>query len=223
MLALWQEEWTAAGFETHILTLKDAYSHPRFAEFEEQLQNIPLNVPTKIYNQMCFIRHLAMANVGGGYMSDYDVLPMTPKPMNQEDEHSDDWLSNFSMNDDIQVYSVTARGGGIPCLMSGSGSKWETLAFRLIDNGLNHPDERLWTDFLAMIDLTHESDFTVNDSVLKTFDIHPEWTKELCDEVSVFSAIHFSHHTLKVAKVKVDRRAGIAREWLQNWRHSCYP
>jgi len=76
-LDLWREAWSEAGWEPKILTLQDAKRHPRFAHYEKKLyeQVRILHNPVE-YNRMCFLRWLAMAAAGGGFMSDYDVLPL---------------------------------------------------------------------------------------------------------------------------------------------------
>ena len=38
-------------------------------------QRVPLG-QNEEYEKMCYFRYLAMAEVGGGWMSDYDTLPM---------------------------------------------------------------------------------------------------------------------------------------------------
>lgn len=251
MLALWKEQWTAAGFDAHILKLEDAEPHPRFAEFKEKLEDVPLNSPTKLYNQMCFIRHLAMAQVGGGFMTDYDVLPLISEgdhssrvPFHEQDEITDTTFDkdgnmvekqtqkssrNLSFripsNDaDITVYSATVADGGIPCMMSGPASKWESLAFQLVDNAITkHSEERMWTDFLAMIDLRNEGIYEINNLVLSKFDLDREWTEYACNEIKDrgYVAIHFSHIRFKEAGIPVDQRSQIARSWLESWRSAC--
>eukprot|EP00542_Grammatophora_oceanica_P002946 CAMPEP_0194065090 /NCGR_PEP_ID=MMETSP0009_2-20130614/84813_1 /TAXON_ID=210454 /ORGANISM="Grammatophora oceanica, Strain CCMP 410" /LENGTH=134 /DNA_ID=CAMNT_0038717821 /DNA_START=119 /DNA_END=520 /DNA_ORIENTATION=- len=117
MLRVWQEEWTDIGWDPVILTLEDAKQHPRYEEFATKLENVPLwgrskkkSSMNREYNQLCYIRHLAMAAVGGGFMSDYDVLPL--KQMVSE------------VGPDFTVYSATPGGKGVPCLMGGQAHDW---------------------------------------------------------------------------------------------------
>lgn len=231
MLALWQEEWTAAGFETQILTLEDVMSHPRFGEFEEKLELVPLNAATRTYNHMRYYRHLAMAAVGGGYMSDYDVLPLIHGPIsalaNENVDIVEDgavYLSptelpmDFSNDEDIISYNSF-----VPSLISGSASKWETFAFHLLENGSQHTDEKIWTDMYAMLDLQMENKglYKSADIVLSSFALGEEWTQESCTSVRRYIAVHFSHHIFQEAKVEIDNRAQVAKKWLEGWRSSC--
>ncbi len=227
MLGLWKEEWTAAGFETHILSLEDAKLHPRFAEFEEKLQNIPLNTLTKTYDQMRYFRHLAMASVGGGYMSDYDVLPMIDRPISDtegQEAKNDVYLTSNNLPIDFSCdEDITSYNSFVPSLMSGSASKWDNFAFQLLENGLQHSDETLWVDMFAMLDLQIESQYLYKslDIVLGSFPLQEEWTEDLCTNTRRYIAAHFSHQVFKAAKVGVEKRAQFAKKWLGDWRFSC--
>merc|ERR1719330_2322865 len=89
-----------------------------------------------VYNQFCYYRWLAMATVGGGFMSDYDVFPLNTSP----DDFKDGTFS---------IYEATqhdSNNGGIPCLMSGSGAEWERMAFNVVQNGVEHLDQDFWSD-----------------------------------------------------------------------------
>jgi hypothetical protein len=69
LLNAWKEAWEANGWETKILTEKDARKHPEFEDMKDKL----LKVGVSEYNQRCFWRWLAMAvddSKDGGWMSD---------------------------------------------------------------------------------------------------------------------------------------------------------
>ena len=69
LLHAWEEAWQANGWETKILTEKDARKHPEFEIMKDKL----LKVGVSEYNQRCFWRWLAMAvddDPNGGWMSD---------------------------------------------------------------------------------------------------------------------------------------------------------
>lgn len=231
LIELWHKEWAKAGFDVEVLTMKHAKLHPRYKEFSDLLDYVPLNTPTKIYNLMCFYRHLAMAAVGGGYLSDYDVLPLPINYLdNQVDTHPgnlafpfprSDFVRDLTDDSDIIVYSATKWGGGIPCLMSGSPSKWEELAFAMVETGQDHKEVRLWTDMLAMMDLQDMGYYTVEDKVLKKDLFGKRWTGKECDKMNDMVAIHFSHYSLKDAGKNVDERPMVAKRWLNRWRRSC--
>lgn len=69
LLHAWEEAWQANGWQTKILTEKDARKHPEFEIMKDKL----LKVGVSEYNQRCFWRWLAMAvdeSENGGWMSD---------------------------------------------------------------------------------------------------------------------------------------------------------
>lgn len=74
LILLWSERWRAAGFEPVVLNEYIARKHPYFDEFDAAVQKMP-TTNTKKYEAACYHRWLAMTQVGGGYLSDYDVAP----------------------------------------------------------------------------------------------------------------------------------------------------
>ena len=75
LLHAWEEAWQANGWNTKVLTEKDAKKHPEFEIMRDKL----LKVGVTEYNQRCFWRWLAMAvddSPNGGWMSDYDFFPL---------------------------------------------------------------------------------------------------------------------------------------------------
>lgn len=78
LICLWREAWSAQGLEPVVLNEWQARQHPRFAEFNNHVSQLPtINSPA--YERACFLRWLALAAVGGGLMADYDVFPVTPE------------------------------------------------------------------------------------------------------------------------------------------------
>ena len=83
MLALWTSSWEAAGFDTRVLKLADAMRHP---DYDAMRTNLSVLGSAGIlgsnieYDSYCFLRYLAMGAVGGGWMSDYDALPLVIPP-----------------------------------------------------------------------------------------------------------------------------------------------
>jgi len=73
LIALWRQHWTAAGWEPFVLNEWHARQHPRYAEFHSKLCVLP-SVNPKEYEIACYLRWLALAQVGGGWMADYDVF-----------------------------------------------------------------------------------------------------------------------------------------------------
>ncbi len=65
MISVWQESWQQAGWQTETLTMAHAKQHPEFEIFEAKIKNFTMSE----YDKLCYYRWLAMAAVGGGWMS----------------------------------------------------------------------------------------------------------------------------------------------------------
>lgn len=74
LLQLWEKLWGQAGFEPLILTEHDAKRHPKFDEWSKALLAKPTVNPAE-FERASWIRHIAIAAVGGGLLLDYDCFP----------------------------------------------------------------------------------------------------------------------------------------------------
>jgi hypothetical protein len=74
ILAKWAEAWKEAGFYPKVLSAEDAKTHRKFDELDKIFMSWP-SVNPKGYDAACLKRWVAMVQVGGGLMVDYDVLP----------------------------------------------------------------------------------------------------------------------------------------------------
>ena len=107
-LGVWTKCWKEAGFDPFVLNETHAQAHPQYPSLKERLMAMP-TVNPKHYEMSCFLRHLAMAQIGGGYMVDYDVIPVVallptlPQPGN---------------------YTVHGDGGFVPSFVSGKASEY---------------------------------------------------------------------------------------------------
>lgn len=86
LVLLWMENWRKLGYEPKVLNEHVARQHPYFAEFEKGLEHLPTVNPPG-YERACYMRWLAMAQVGGGLMSDYDVFNYGALPPDNEAPH----------------------------------------------------------------------------------------------------------------------------------------
>lgn len=73
LILLWQKNWRAHGFTPIVLNEYIARMHPYFEEYDKAVRALPTVNPPE-YERNCYIRHLAMAQAGGGILSDYDVF-----------------------------------------------------------------------------------------------------------------------------------------------------
>jgi hypothetical protein len=73
LVHLWRRNWESAGFEPIVLNEWHARQHTMFAAYDQAISALPSSNP-KDYEKACWLRWLALAAVGGGFMADYDVF-----------------------------------------------------------------------------------------------------------------------------------------------------
>jgi len=86
ILDIWQRSWSKHGWGPLVLGPPEAQKHPLFTKLTEHVKREYRGPNPLIYELACFHRWLALAVVGGGYMSDYDVVnyglaPMPPREL----------------------------------------------------------------------------------------------------------------------------------------------
>lgn len=75
ILAAWSKGWMSRGWNPVVLTLRDAAKHTRFDDFSAAIDKLPCVGDQKRMAHR-FYRWLALDVVGGGLLTDYDVLPL---------------------------------------------------------------------------------------------------------------------------------------------------
>jgi len=231
LIELWKEYWAAAGWEPKVINLETAMQHPDFEAYNEALKEVPLGDKPD-YDRLCFLRWLAMAAVGGGYMADVDVLPLWPVGHEKSYKAISDGKFNVHCG---------ARGGEVPCLMSGAAANWHRMAFSILEDGIRHKDKdvKLWSDMLALQDIMANGGGTaveVSNTVIQGYHV-VNWLKSqnngfdagTCGQGDARTSIHFSHsitdHLKDVDEKGVhyrhEMRPKLAKEWLAEWAKSC--
>ena len=74
LMLLWRERWEAVGFTPYVISEWHAQQHPFYPQWDKYVRSLP-SVNPEGYERACWMRWLALAQVGGGHMSDYDVIP----------------------------------------------------------------------------------------------------------------------------------------------------
>lgn len=73
LILLWKKNWECAGFTPVVLNEWHARQHRLYERLSNRLATLPtVNLPE--YERACYLRHLAYAQVGGGWCADYDVF-----------------------------------------------------------------------------------------------------------------------------------------------------
>ncbi|GAQ84856.1 hypothetical protein KFL_002090080 [Klebsormidium nitens] len=70
---VWRKNWYRAGWKPYVIGEDEARDHPLYQELREKFRLLP-TVNDRFYELQCYLRWVAMANLGGGFMSDYDIL-----------------------------------------------------------------------------------------------------------------------------------------------------
>ena len=75
----WAKYWKDMGWEVKVLGMEDAKRHPLYSVIKERIDKLQM-CSNPDFQRLCFTRWLAMAADGGGFMSDYDILPLDFPP-----------------------------------------------------------------------------------------------------------------------------------------------
>jgi len=236
LVEAWRESWEAAGFETRVLDINDVKKHDRYDDIRAFLDNEQFGE----YDELCFLRWYAMSSIGGGWMSDYDVVPLkslVPNDYFNAPEHLSE--SDMAGNNGIPLPNegkFTVYSWKVPSLMSGSADEWERLAQALMDLTHEHLDD-FYSDMYALIDYDKTMDDAyikkdevlsrLSDFILENGDIDCEKVWKMEDEH--LWAVHFSHwnihdaaeHGILDKNVGPGDRPDIAKEFIINWEDQC--
>lgn len=216
LLDAWKKAWSDAGWEPVVLSLEDARRHPDYRRFIEAFEAAEYRL--KDYDRMCFLRWLAMAMSGGGWMSDYDTFPIFSQP--EIDGHN---LPNDG--------KFTCYSRHVPNIVSGSEEEWHRMSQLLFFSYKLHPDI-FWSDMLALLEVHDYIDGYVyqKDSI----SLEKVYISELqgegiqrplalgkkCDLLKGMRAIHFSHADCHIVGF-CDKDRSKAESWIDAWKEKC--
>ncbi len=119
----WAEIWQAAGWKPVVVSEKHAALHPEYAQMRDRFASYPTVNPGG-YELACYLRYLALAAVGGGYMTDYDTINVNVPPPPQCD---------FLPNDG----KLTTHDGFVPAMVSGTEEEFDRVARAMYDVDVN--------------------------------------------------------------------------------------
>jgi hypothetical protein len=110
LLDFWISDWSLLGWEPIVLGEEEARQHPFYKEFCSLVSRVPTTNP-RVYEEACFVRHLAMCVAGGGLMVDTDVFNLSLSPNDLPDTQGPLILDH----------------GRVPCAVLASSSGYDFL------------------------------------------------------------------------------------------------
>lgn len=235
-LAIWKQAWSAAGWNPRVISMKDAEGHPEYEDIVNKLNNeVPLG-HNPDYDRSCYLRHFAMAALGGGWMSDYDTVPISINAT----------LYGRQLPNDGKFTTFEV---GTPSLIVGNGNEWARVSNALLREGIsaNNDDTRglqetgrprLFSDMMALEALVEKKEVIVNEP--KTvFQLREEWKikatdilewnfepnpslKAHCETMQSVMAVHISHQSIIDMFIHfLHARPLLMAEFLDRWSKLC--
>lgn len=125
LLDRWRAAWAAAGWEPVVLDRDTAARHRWWTSYSTIVATFPTrNAPA--YEAANFHRWLAMAVVGGGILTDADVLPSRPG-----------WRPEPPVAGPVVVHSVDYLAGDrpCPCFVQGSAAGFDAMCRAFAEAG----------------------------------------------------------------------------------------
>lgn len=121
LVGLWRDSWTANGWEAIVLDESSVRIDEEVAKMLLAYRALP-SINRKKLDYYCYVRWLAVAQAGGGFMCDYDVINYNFRPR--------------------PVGNLALYERSVPCLVSGTAAEYERVA-RFFASYAVAPDDRL--------------------------------------------------------------------------------
>lgn len=225
VLFLWEDVWRKAGWEPVVLTHDDAKRHPNYRRYNSILTNSKhFEGGRDRYGYFCYIRWLAVAASGGGFMSDFDTFPLHLQP-------------TFQLPNDGKF---TGYQRACPNLVSGSMPEWNRVIGLIFRSFERNKDKDHWSDMFAAQEIYFNVQaFLSEDTTIQIFEFYDEEVERVeKKEISSFNAvdlvkdkcgisdskkaIHFSHMGCDIVGFcHKEKRASGAKIWLDEWLQNC--
>lgn len=204
-LAVWKFAWTKAGWNPRVLNLSHAKKHQDYPWAIENLYDvIPLDDQ---YNRLCFLRHFAMAAMGGGWMSDFDTIPSAME--------GNEYGKVLPNQGNFTLYELST-----PSLTVGSAGEWNRVAKQLVVEAANAKKQAkpgnhfFFSDKMSFQKLLEQKLIHTNEERIVYENPELPITEKTC-ETSLGKALHFSHEsagTLSRAMVMLETMDQMAKQ-----------
>mmetsp|Transcript_26980 Transcript_26980/g.37944 ORF Transcript_26980/g.37944 Transcript_26980/m.37944 type:complete len:257 (-) Transcript_26980:1426-2196(-) len=191
------------------------------------------------HNSFCFLRYLAMASVGGGYISDCNVFPSPKAKCISHDVPKEGTFTTYGLK--------AAESDDIPCLAYGDANEWTRMAKNLmevitreVDSDESNSsddvktmsiDSRGWRDTAALLVLnaTQPNIFNSNNDdvlnragLLKLNEEAELLASEDCSRADSKWAVYFSYSDVTAAGHRSDLQSSLAFKLLKDWNAMCF-
>lgn len=162
LIILWRKSWQNSEFIPVLLSHQVADAHPKAEEYTALVSKFPSSNPPG-YDLSCWMRWLALAQIGGGLMTDYDVIARAFAP------------EFLALPDNVTVLDR----GGVPCAVHATAEGANQIVNAILDFPHKH-DGKHYSDMLCFQALG----FAKAPSLTAPFGA-PDWQEA--------PAVHFSH------------------------------
>jgi hypothetical protein len=132
-----RQSWERNGWQLEVLGESVAKGSAFYAQYVEALTGLPTVNPGK-YDYHCYMRWLAMAEIGGGIMIDYDVVNLS-----------------LMQPDVFEPSAIAVHCGYVPCTVSGSAENYLRVCREFCDLA-----KRPW-HFIEILGKPHTSDMVM--------------------------------------------------------------
>ena len=110
---VWRQSWAEAGWTPVVLREADAAKHARYEEYKARFIAMPTTNDVN-YEAACYLRHVAMVVVGGGTLTDVDVVNVNLPP-----SPNCDFLPNGG--------NLTTHDRFVPSIITGSAAAFDAM------------------------------------------------------------------------------------------------
>jgi hypothetical protein len=122
LLLLWRQNWEKAGYTPIVLNEHHARQHPAYEQFNARIKELP-TINRGSYETACYLRYLAMAVMGGGLMTDADVMVYSDIPERKGDPAK-----------------LVSLQGHIPCCVYGNRYAYDQVVKQMLEYQVSEKD-----------------------------------------------------------------------------------
>jgi len=209
---VWRRTWAAAGWKPVVLDERHAAAHPNYEEFKSKFASYPTTNPAG-YEVACYLRHLALAAVGGGWLCDYDLfnVNLAPPP-------KCDWLPNDG--------AFTTHDSYVPALTSGTADEYTRIAAEMAAADVEVVMAATPWPFAMVSDMVFMKYFEQTGAIKTRFTTltSPTFIRNPpCDEHGVEFApmvFHMSHDMMTSLNADMSNRAGFMTQMYEGLMQS---